>query len=219
MAIDRRRMTGGYMPLRQAIDQLFEGSFITPQVFGSQGGGFPAANLCTTDDDVILKMAIPGAKPSDINVSVTGDTVTVTGHVKNEWSNQSQSNDGQSGQSPATRQSGQTQASSQSQSSQQGQKSQQGKQSPQPYFEEIWEGSFQRTFTLPVQVDANKANATFENGILTLTLPKSEATKPRKIPVQQRHTIEGQSPSGQSAQAQSGSTQTEKVPIHSGSSS
>jgi HSP20 family protein len=44
-------------------------------------------------------------------------------------------------------------------------------------------GRFQRTFTLPVAVDADKVEARLDQGVLTLTLPKSEAAKPRKIAV------------------------------------
>lgn len=45
-------------------------------------------------------------------------------------------------------------------------------------------GPFQRQFTLRSPVEADRADAHFVNGVLTLTLPKSEAVKPRKIAVQ-----------------------------------
>jgi HSP20 family protein len=41
--------------------------------------------------------------------------------------------------------------------------------------------SFSRSFTLPAEVDTRKVEATLKNGILFLTLPKSEAAKPKKI--------------------------------------
>ncbi len=44
-------------------------------------------------------------------------------------------------------------------------------------------GLFQRSVTLPVEVDANKAEAVFDNGVLKLTLPKAETQKPRKITI------------------------------------
>ena len=44
-------------------------------------------------------------------------------------------------------------------------------------------GRFARLLTLPVEVDANKVQARLVNGVLTLTLPKSEAAKPKKIAV------------------------------------
>ncbi|MFH2093428.1 MAG: Hsp20/alpha crystallin family protein [Pseudomonadota bacterium] len=42
-------------------------------------------------------------------------------------------------------------------------------------------GSFSRSFTLPADVDSTKADANLKDGILYLTLPKSEAAKPKKI--------------------------------------
>jgi HSP20 family protein len=49
-------------------------------------------------------------------------------------------------------------------------------------------GSFMRHVTMPVGVNADNVEATFENGVLTLRLPKSEAVKPKKITV--RNTVE-----------------------------
>ena len=43
--------------------------------------------------------------------------------------------------------------------------------------------SFERSFTLPYAVQADKVAATYENGVLKLTLPKAEAAKPRKIAI------------------------------------
>lgn len=51
---------------------------------------------------------------------------------------------------------------------------------------EIRYGSFQRTFALPTEVEADKAKAEFENGVLTLTLPKSEVVKPKQIKIDVR---------------------------------
>lgn len=44
-------------------------------------------------------------------------------------------------------------------------------------------GSFQRVFTLPTEVDAEKIEAHHRDGILTVTLPKSESAKPKRITV------------------------------------
>jgi HSP20 family protein len=45
------------------------------------------------------------------------------------------------------------------------------------------EGSFNRTVTLPTEINADKVDARYADGILTLTLPKAEETKPRQIKV------------------------------------
>jgi HSP20 family protein len=45
-------------------------------------------------------------------------------------------------------------------------------------------GTFERSFTLPATVDASNIKATYEQGVLTVTLPKVEKAKPRQIEVQ-----------------------------------
>jgi len=51
------------------------------------------------------------------------------------------------------------------------------------YYQECYWGSFSRSIILPVDVQANKAEAIMKNGILTLRLPKAETAKARKIQV------------------------------------
>jgi HSP20 family protein len=51
------------------------------------------------------------------------------------------------------------------------------------YGQERGIGQFSRTIMLPVKVDADKVEARFEHGVLLVTLPKSEAAKPRRISV------------------------------------
>ena len=48
---------------------------------------------------------------------------------------------------------------------------------------ERFTGKFRRSITLPTRVDANKVNATYKHGILTVTLPKAEEAKPKQIQV------------------------------------
>jgi HSP20 family protein len=45
-------------------------------------------------------------------------------------------------------------------------------------------GSFERTFALPSTIDPEQIQATYEHGVLTVTLPKAEKARPREIPVQ-----------------------------------
>ena len=44
-------------------------------------------------------------------------------------------------------------------------------------------GKFRRSISLPTRVDASKVNATYKDGILTVTLPKAEEVKPKQIQV------------------------------------
>ena len=44
-------------------------------------------------------------------------------------------------------------------------------------------GSFERAFVLPNTVDGDKITADYQNGVLTVSLPKAERARPREIPV------------------------------------
>ena len=46
-----------------------------------------------------------------------------------------------------------------------------------------WGGEFQCAFRLPSAIDADRAEAHFEHGVLTLSLPKAEAAKPKRIAI------------------------------------
>lgn len=51
-------------------------------------------------------------------------------------------------------------------------------------------GTYSRSFTLPTPVKAEEAKATFENGVLTLTLPKAEEARVKRIEVKPKAAIE-----------------------------
>lgn len=51
-------------------------------------------------------------------------------------------------------------------------------------FQERAYGKFSRTLTINVPVDVNKVEATFDSGVLTVTLPKAEAARPKTIKVE-----------------------------------
>lgn len=49
------------------------------------------------------------------------------------------------------------------------------------YRREIWDGSFQRTVSLPPTADIDNTDAHFSNGVLTINIPRKEEAKPKKI--------------------------------------
>ena len=51
-------------------------------------------------------------------------------------------------------------------------------------------GAFRRSITLPSGINVDKAEAQYNNGVLTLTLPKSEESKPRQISVKNAHLLQ-----------------------------
>ncbi len=62
-------------------------------------------------------------------------------------------------------------------------KEEQEKKDEYYYLRERRLGEFQRTVTLSTPVNADKARTQFENGVLTLILPKLEEAKPKQIKV------------------------------------
>ena len=131
--------------LRQAMDKLFEESFIRPSNFTLEiGGGSIPLDVMQTENDIIVKATIPGVKPEEVEVSVIGDTLNIKAERKEE---------------KETKEKGYIR-------------------------KENRYGVISRSITLPVEVKADKAEATFEDGVLSLTLPKSEVEKPRQIKIQ-----------------------------------
>jgi HSP20 family protein len=51
------------------------------------------------------------------------------------------------------------------------------------YMRELRHGQFRRSITLPYEVDASQADAAFEHGMVRITLPRAEWTKPQKIAI------------------------------------
>ncbi len=134
------------MTLRDAMNRLFEDSFVRPRagdLLLRGGTGDLAIDMYETKDDVIVKTALPGVKPDDVQVSITGDTLTIHGEMKEEGENKEGN-----------------------------------------YIrKERRYGAFSRAVTLPAGLQAEKAEASFENGMLTLKIPKSEQVKPRTIKI------------------------------------
>jgi HSP20 family protein len=52
------------------------------------------------------------------------------------------------------------------------------------YVHELWSGQYQRSLTLPFELDAERAEASVADGIARIVLPKAERAKPRKIAIQ-----------------------------------
>ncbi len=130
------------LTLREMMDRMIDEVFERP--FGvTFVGQVPAIDMYQTDNEVVVKAALPGVKADDVQISVTGDVLTIKGEIKQE--------EEQKGRNYHIR-------------------------------EHRW-GAFERSIILPTAVVADKAKAEFENGILTITLPKAEEVRPKTITV------------------------------------
>ena len=140
---DLARWEPDFLSLRQAMDRLFEESFVRPPWrFEPARVIRPPLDIYTTDEDVVILMALPGVKPDEVDITVEGDTVTIRGELKQPIENVDY------------------------------------------VVQERATGPFRRVVTLNVPVQADKAEASFRDGVLTLTLPKAEEIRPRTIKVQ-----------------------------------
>jgi HSP20 family protein len=130
------------MTLREAMDRLFDDAFTRPLSL-RDGWSAPAIDMYQTDGEVVVRAALPGIKPGDVQINITGDVL----HIKGEMKHQEEK-----------------------------------KEKAWHMREQRW-GAFERSIALPIDVVTDKARAEFENGVLTVTLPKAEEVKPKTISI------------------------------------
>jgi len=63
--------------LREQVDQLFR-DFEGPR-FADESAGFPAMNVHSSAEEVVVVAEVPGVAPADLDLSLTGDTLTLRG--------------------------------------------------------------------------------------------------------------------------------------------
>lgn len=76
---------GEVMSLRSAMDRLFEDSFVSPLTWRSMANGNginPEIDVHETEDDIVVSAALPGMKADDLEVTVTGQNLTLRGELK-----------------------------------------------------------------------------------------------------------------------------------------
>jgi HSP20 family protein len=194
--ITRRDPSREGLSLRRMMEQLLEQSFVNPSWMPAAPSLMVPMDVCETPDGYEVDVALPGVRPEDIELLVDQNSLTVRGRysLQNEHENQPQ---GQT-QGQQQTQPGQTQGeSSQQQSSPQavqhdgGQQTQQiqrgrtdrHRQGHNWLSREIVSGTFERTIVFPRPIDVNKVQTNFQNGILTILLPVSEASRPKRISI------------------------------------
>jgi len=134
-----------FAALRCEMDALFDG-FVSD--FSEHTRALEAFNpdvdLTENDKEVRITAELPGVEEKDVEISVSGDALTIKGEKREE-------------------------------------KEEKGEERYR--FERSY-GAFRRSFSLPCEVDSDKATASFKKGVLTVTLPKTaQAAKSKKIAV------------------------------------
>lgn len=130
--------------LRKEMDQLwnrfFSGSSL-PEIMPFAWA--PTADISETKDKLIVKAELPGLEAADVQISLSGDLLTIKGEKKKESEEKDEHH----------------------------------------YCLERYSGQFQRSFRLPVEVQADKIEAKFEKGVLTITMPKTAQAKRKEVKI------------------------------------
>jgi len=80
----RRDREGALLALQREINRLFE-DFFGQEIFPAAAEGWiPALDVRETSDAIVVKADLPGVEPSGIDVSLTGDVLTIKGEKKEE---------------------------------------------------------------------------------------------------------------------------------------
>ncbi|MBN1955433.1 MAG: Hsp20/alpha crystallin family protein [Anaerolineae bacterium] len=125
--------------MRREMNRLFYGA---PR--RSARAAYPAMNVWANDDGAIITAELPGIDPAELDIAVTGDTLTLEGNRPHE----------------------------------------EVAEDTVYHRRERAFGTFSRVFQLPFQVDPALVEASYQKGILHITLPRAEQDKPRKIAIQ-----------------------------------
>ena len=71
--------------LRSAMDRLFDDSFVNPSGWRTIGGGSviaPPLDVEETSDEIVVTAALPGMKAEDVDITITGQTLTIQGEFR-----------------------------------------------------------------------------------------------------------------------------------------
>lgn len=153
--------------MRNMMDRLFESSVGRLPALRTSGEDLGSSNLgldvYETKDCYVVKAAVPGVDPKNVDISVEDDVLTIKGQFEHKDEAQEES-----------------------------------------YLRrELRYGSFQRSLRLPPTVDAEKAEAEFEHGVLKLSLPKKPEARARSIKITPHGVLEGESQPMNQSQSQS----------------
>lgn len=154
-ALTRWDPAADFAAMRSVMDRLFDQPF--PRLPFRSGEDLAAPNLSLdvveTGDQYVIKAAIPGVDPKDVEIAVDDDVLT----IKGEFQHKEEANE------------------------------------ENFIRREIRYGSFQRQLRLPPTVEPEKAEATFEHGMLRLAIPKKPEARARSIKITPNGVIEGAS--------------------------
>ena len=138
------RPSGELSSVRREMDRLWN-QFLgeTPFARTFTEEWLPSVDISETKKNFVVKAELPGLDAKDVNVSLSGDLITIKGEKKKEEEEKDEHH----------------------------------------YCAERYSGSFQRSFQLPASVKGDKVEATFDKGVLKVTIPKAEEAEKKEIEI------------------------------------
>ena len=138
------RRGSGLARLQDEMDDLFGRFFGHHGLMAPDRGAYwPPLEVAEGKESITVKAELPGMQADDINISVQGNTLSITGEKKEEAEEQREGY----------------------------------------YRSERRFGSFRRDMVLPGDADTDKVEAAYKDGVLTVTLPKTEQAKAKIVEV------------------------------------
>ncbi len=134
-------------PLTDLVDDLFKGFFVRPVYQGENAQGRTLrlkVDVAESNGAYVVTAELPGVKKEDIQVTIDGAQVTLTGEAKRD---------------------------------------REAAEGERVLHTERGYGKFARTFTLPQEIDQEKADAKFRDGLLELSLPKKADNARRQLQI------------------------------------
>jgi HSP20 family protein len=131
--------------MRREMDRLWDSFFQRGPARRVEEGAewLPSLDVSETKNDIVVKAEVPGMDAKEIDISLSGDTLTLKGEKKQEKEEKAENY----------------------------------------HLIERSYGAFTRSIRLPVNVQSDKISASYKNGVLKITLPKSEEAKTKEIKI------------------------------------
>ena len=135
----------GLTQMRREMDRLFDRFFEALPFRGlaETGGWTPSVDVSETEKEIIVRAELPGMDPKEIDISLSGNVLTIKGERKHEREEKKENF----------------------------------------HLVERGYGSFSRTLQLPAEVRADKIKATYKDGVLNVSMPKTAPEAVKKIVV------------------------------------
>jgi HSP20 family protein len=132
--------------MQQALDRLYDDAWAGRDAEWRQGQRVNTlpVDVYSTANELVVKAAVPGIEPEDVEITIEGDKLTIRGELNAPLDNVDY------------------------------------------HIQERRFGPFGRTLTLNVPIEADGAEATFQNGELTLVIPKAQEVRPKVIQVKSK---------------------------------